>query len=121
MNKKIVNFLSILAIALTAIQGMVPSMPITDTTVVSAVLMFLVSGATIWKQALSKEIDNNALIPTIMLAIAATLGGVNDLLKLIPFSEITGQWIRFGVTASTALLNVLSKSIWPTPETKSTI
>lgn len=120
-TKKVVNVLSILAVVFTAIQGMIPAMPLTDTTAVSAIIMFLVSGTTIWKQALSKEIDSKALVPTIMLAIAASLGGVNELLKLIPFNEITGQWIRFGVTAATALLNILSKTIWPTPETKSII
>lgn len=120
-TKKTVTILTILALVFTTIQGMIPSMPLSDSTAVSAIVMFIVSGTTIWKQALSKEIDNSALIPTIMLAIAATLGGVNELLKLIPFSELTGQWIRFGITAVTALLNVLSKAIWPTPQTKSII
>lgn len=119
--KKTVNILSVLAIIFTAFQGMIPSLPISDTTIVSAIVMFFVSGTTIWKQALSKEIANAALLPTIVVAIIATLGGLNDLLNVFHFSQVAGQWIRFTVTALTAILNMLSKILWPTPETRSMI
>lgn len=119
--KKTVNILSVLAIVFTAIQGLIPAMPITDNTIISAVVMFLVSGCTIWKQALSKEIDNNALIPTLIVAVIATMGGLNDLLSVFHFSETVGQWLRFGVTSITMFLNILSKVIWSTPQTKTAI
>lgn len=119
--KKIVNALSILAIVFTAIQGVIPEMPIHDTTIVSAVVMFLVTAFTIWKQALSKEIDNKALKATIIVAAIATLGGLNELFKAFPLSESVSQWLRFIVTSVIAVLNLLSKVLWPTPQTKSTI
>lgn len=117
--KKTVNILSALAIVFTAVQGMIPAMPLHDSTIISAVIMFLVSGTTLWKQALSKEIDNNALIPTIVMAVIATMGGINDLLNVFHFTPVAGQWIRFAVTAITGILNMMSKILWPTPETKS--
>lgn len=120
-TKKVVNILSVLAIVFTAIQGMIPTMPMPDTTIVSAIVMFIVTGLTIWKQALSKEIDNNALIPTIIVAAIATIGGLNELLKVFHFTDVAGQWIRFVITSITAILNVLSKIIWPTPDTKTSI
>ena len=121
MKKNIINLLSISAIVLTAFQAMIPTMPISNTTVISAVVMFLVSGTTIWKQALSNEIKTNAIWPTIALAVIATLGGVNDLVKVFHLSDLTGQWIRFGITFATGTLNMLSKVLWPTPETQSII
>ena len=119
--KTTVNILSIMAMVLTLFQGLIPAMPISDTTVTSAVVMFLVSGTTIWKQALSNEIDTNAIWPTIILAIIATFGGVNDLVKVFHFSDVTGQWIRFAITFITGALNILSKVLWPTPQTSSKI
>lgn len=107
---------------LTAFQGMIPTLPITNAgtiTLISAITMFLVSSLTVWKQTLSKEINNEAILPTIAVAIIATLGGLNDLLGVLHFSEIVGQWMRFTITFITMGLNLISKMLYPTPETKS--
>lgn len=124
MKQKVIAVFTILVIALTAFQSIIPSMPITNEqtiTLLSAITLFLVSGLTTWKQALSNEIDNNALKPTLILAAIATLGGLNDLFSVIHLSDSLGQWLRFGITATTMILNVISKVVWPTPATKSTL
>lgn len=110
---------------LTIIQGLLPSMgaliQAASMTIVSAIVMFLVSALTTWKQALSTEVQNKAVIPTIIVAVVATLGGLNDLFNVVPIGELTGQWIRFIITAATAVLNIASKIFWPTEQTKSLI
>jgi hypothetical protein len=124
-SSKIVNLFTLLVAILTIFQGLLPSMSAMITaatmTVVSAILMFLVSALTTWKQTLSTEVDNKALIPTILVAVVATLGGLNDLFNLVPIGAVTGQWIRFIITSVTAVLNIASKIFWPTEQTKSLI
>ena len=124
-NEKVINFFTLAVAALTVIQGMLPSMnaliSADSMTITSAVVMFLVSGLTTWKQALSDEVQNKAMIPTIVVAVIATFGGLNDLLGVFHFSELTGQWIRFTITVITAILNITSKIFWPTDQTKSLI
>lgn len=113
--KTAVKLLTILALFFTAIQLYVPEMPISQESqmIVSAIVMFLVTGTTIWKQKLSECINNSALIPTVILGIVATLGGLNELVKVFPINEVTGQWIRLSITGITALLNASSETLFP--------
>lgn len=107
---------------LTAFQGMIPTLPVTNAavvTLISAIVMFLVSSLTVWKQTLSKEIKTEAILPTIAVAIVATLGGLNDFLQVFHFSDIVAQWLRFSITFITMGLNLISKMLYPTSETKS--
>lgn len=118
----IVNLFTILVVVLTGLQGVIPAMPLNSPqaiTIISAVILFIVSGLTAWKQALSNEINNAAVLPTIIVAFVATLAGALDLLKVIPMSESIAQWMRFGITTVTLVINLISKAIWPTPQTKS--
>jgi hypothetical protein len=124
-NSKLINFFTLAVTVLTIIQGLLPSMSTmvaaSTMTIISAVLLFLVSGLTTWKQALSTEVQNKAMIPTIIVAVVATLGGLNDMFNVIPISAVAGQWIRFVITGITAILNIASKIFWPTDQTKSLI
>lgn len=122
MRSKIVNLLTIAVAFVTIFQGIVPSLPLQNAatlTVISSIAMFLASTLTIWKQRLSAEIDNKALWPTIIVAMIATFGGLNDLMGVFHFSAIAGQWIRFTITFITMSLNLVSKVFYPTEETKS--
>ena len=124
MKSKIINLFTVLVIVLTAVQGLIPAIPLANEvtiTIVSSVVMFLASSLTVWKQTLSVEINNSAMGPTIFVAIIATIGGLNDVFGVIHISDAFGQWIRFGITAITMVLNMVSKIMWPTPETKSLI
>jgi hypothetical protein len=122
MKSKLINLFTVFVALLTVFQGLISDLPIKDEstlTIISAVTMFLVTGITVWKQYVSDEIANKALVPTLIVAIVATIGGFNDLLNAFPIPEVTGQWLRFSITFITAGLNIISKVLYPTPETKS--
>ena len=124
MKQKLVGIFTVTVVFLTTFQGLIPSMPFNNpdtVTLISAVTLYLVTALTVWKQTLSNQIDSVAKWPTIIVGIVATIGGLNDLVGLVPISEILGQWLRFAITFITAFLNVLSKVLWPTPQTKSVI
>ena len=124
MKKKLVGIFTVTVVFLTTFQGLIPSMPFKDPgtiTLVSAITLYLVTALTVWKQTLSNQIDSVAKWPTIIVGVVATIGGLNDLVGLVPISEILGQWLRFGITFITAFLNVLSKVLWPTSQTKSMV
>ena len=112
-NPKLLNLFTVLVMVFTLFQGLIPNLPISDTTVISAVVMFLVSALTAWRQAFSQNISSASLWPTIIIAIIATLGGLNDLFNVVQIGEVAGQWIRFSITAITAILNLLSTILWP--------
>lgn len=121
---KLTDIFTLLVIVLTTFQGLIPTLPVSDTsviTILSAIIMFLVASLTAWKQLLSVEIRNGGLWPTIILGLIATIGGLNDVLNVLTIGQLTGQWIRFGITASLMILNMISKILWPTPQTKSLI
>lgn len=123
-KKTVVNVFTALVVFITAFQGVIPTMPITNqatVTLISAVVMFLVSALTLWKQYLSVEIDNKSILPTVIVTIVATLGLLNQFFDVVNVPGIVGQWIRFGLTFITMGLNLLSKILWPTPETTTKI
>jgi hypothetical protein len=124
MKSKYVNLLTILVLLITTFQGLVPAMPLGNpatVTLISSIAMFLVSALTAWKQYFSTEISNASLKPTIIIAIIATLGGLNELFQVIPMSNVTGQWVRFGITFLAAFVNLASKLLYPTTETNSKV
>lgn len=106
---------------LTTVQAVVPQMPITNPNtkaIIEAIFMFLVVGFTAWKQYLSVEIRNAAIWPTVIVALVATLGGLNDLINVIPLSDVGSQWVRLIVSTVSVMLSLFSKTIWPTEESK---
>lgn len=124
MKSKIVNIITVFVALLTVFQGLAPDLPVSNpaqVTLISAITIFLVASLTAWKQALSVEINNKALMPTLIIAIVATMGGLNELFDVIPFSAITAQWLRFSITFVIAGLNIISKVLYPTDETKSLV
>jgi hypothetical protein len=120
-KSKWVNIFTLVVLFLTTFQGLIPALPMGNIPVISGVVMFAVSALTAWKQYLSVEIDNSSLWPTLVVAFIATLGGLNDLFSVVHLSENTGQWVRFGITLVTAFLNLASKILYPTNETKSSV
>lgn len=124
MKQKLVGVFTVAVIFLTTFQAVIPAIPLKDpaiVTLISAITLYLVTALTVWKQNLSHQIDDAAKWPTIIVGIVATIGGLNDLVGLVPVSEVIGQWLRFGITFIVMFLNLLSKILWPTPETHSTI
>lgn len=120
-NANLERLFTLFVVLLSTLQTAIPSLPISNPntiTLVSAIVMFLVVGLTAWKQYFSVEITNASLIPTVIIAIVATLGGLNDLIGAFHISPALGQWIRFAVTAVVTILNVVSKELWPSPAAK---
>ena len=116
--------LFILITILTAFQGFIPAIPGINehtTTLISAITLYLVSSLTLWRQTISNEIANAAKKATWIVVIIASIGGLNDILNIIQLNETVDQWVRFGITFTTFVLNFVSKLLWPTPETKSLI
>jgi hypothetical protein len=118
-KNKLANVFTLLVLLLTTFQGLIPTMPITNVTVISAVTMFLVTGLTAWKQYVSAEIDNASMQASFFMAMVATLGALLELFNVLPFNDTTAQWLRFGITLITAFINLASKILWPTEDTKS--
>lgn len=120
-----VKLLTIAVAVLTLLQLYVPQMPLINketAILVSAIFMYLATAFTAWKQYLSCDISTKkALHSTLLIAIIATIGGLNELVnnfgeRFIQINSILGQWIRFSLTAIVAMLNFLSKEIFPSQE-----
>jgi hypothetical protein len=73
---------------------------------------------TAWKQALSPEISNTALRLTIATAIAATIAGLGDLLNIVHISTSTAAYIKWGISIFVMIINILSKSLFPSDDQK---
>jgi len=78
--------------------------------------MYLVNGLTALNQYLSTKIANMALNASLVVFLLAVIGGLNDLFTVIPLSETVNQWIRFGITFASMVLNFISKQIYPAPQ-----
>lgn len=121
-KKNITDLLTVIAVILALFQTLISNMPIKDNhvvTVLSAGTIALISVVTVWKQRLSIEINNNSLKTTIAVIAIAVVGGINDVINVVHFSENTDQWLRWSITFLLAVLNALSKIFWPTGQTQS--
>lgn len=120
-RSEVTRLLTVLLVVFTTIQTGIPSYPIENPTtkaIIGAVFMFLVVGLTAWKQYISVEIRNAAIWPTLIIALIATLQGLNDLIEAIPFSVNTSTWIKIGISTLAMIFSLVSKSLWPTAESK---
>ena len=124
MRQIFVYILTLACAFLTIFQGLIPIMPPMNpatVTMISAITLYAITSLTAWKQAISKEINNKALLLTFGAAIVVTIGGLNDLFPVFHFAEAVSQWLRFGISFIILGINMLSKILYPTGETKSLI
>jgi uncharacterized membrane protein HdeD (DUF308 family) len=113
--KQLLAFLTIAVMFCTGLQAMVPSMPFSNPDQVKAFSGILVCAGialTAFKQFASDEINNKALIPTLIVALVATLAGVADLMDKLPMNPHNAQWFRFAISALTLLLNITSTTLF---------
>ena len=124
-NSKIrwANILTAIASIIAIVQTFLTTPPFSTETVftIGAVLTYVSLLATTWKQYLSPEVASTGTKVTIAIAIAATLAGLLDLLNVTHFSDQTEQYVRWGITVASAILNILSKQIFPSSEQKETM
>ncbi|HRN80163.1 MAG TPA: hypothetical protein PKY29_04405 [Ferruginibacter sp.] len=113
---KNLKLISSLVLILTALQGLIPFVPEVSgafQVTASAIMMFLVQALTAWRQHVNSAIDVMAERFTFGMFLLATLGGLNELFNVVAIPEAAGQWIRFGITAATAIINLISPLVWP--------
>lgn len=111
--------ITLLVLSLTAFQGLIPTIPIKNPATlaaISAVVMFLASGLTAWKQYVSTKISNAAINATLFVFVLSLIGGFNDLFSVISFGDVANQWIRFALTFLTFVVNLASKVLYPSEE-----
>ena len=117
---RIANILTALASILAIFQTFLTSPPFSTQSVfvMGAVVTYATLLVTTWKQYLSPEISNAGGNVTIVIAIAATLTGLLDLFNVFTLSGHTEQMIKWGITVAVAILNILSKQIFPSQSMK---
>jgi len=115
-RSNITRIMTAALVFLTTFQGAIPQFfPIANSqAIASAVILFAVVGITAWQQYLSVEVKNSALWPTLIVAILATLGGLNNLLNVVIVSTHLNHIIGLSLTVLITALSVLSKTLWPT-------
>ena len=120
---RLANILTAVASVIAVGQTFLTTPPFSTETIfkVGAVITYISLLVTIWKQYLSPDVSNAGTRFTIYLAIAASLAGAADLLNITNFSDTTEQYIRWGITVLSAILNILSKQIFPSAEQKQTM
>lgn len=85
--------------------------------IVTTVMLTVVAVYTIKKQRVSIEVnDTKAHSYTWILIIIAIGGGMNDLLGIVHFNPMIDVILKTIVSGSIGLLNVISKSLFPTME-----
>lgn len=109
------NALTAIASAVAILQTFLttPPFPSETVAVMSGICTYLVLGATIWKQYLSPDVSNLGTKVTIWVAVAATLTGALNLVDVFTFSEDTSKWVKWGITVAVAIINIVSKQLFP--------
>lgn len=108
MKERIVESIATVVAILAIFQGLIPTMPFSDPAmviIVSATTMYLVTALAAWKQVLLIKADKAAMRNIILLAVVATIGGLNEVVGVVPITDTAGQWIRFGITFTTLVVS----------------
>lgn len=115
MQTKKPHWISILIVILWTIQTSILSMPGSPGTVavVSGILLLAVNILTPIHQFISAGINNKALWPSLILLGISIVGGVLDASDALPFGAAAALWVRWGLTTLGAILNAISKLLFP--------
>ena len=115
MNKNALAAINMLIIMLSVIQGLLPTSPIHGQLLVwfSALLILASAVLTGLQQFYNSEINNKSIYQTASLFAVAVLGAINHFTQTVPIPEIYEQWLRFGLTASIAVVNTYSQTFFP--------
>ncbi len=110
------NILTSLVAVIAIIQGgMLTNPPFTDKSVfvLGAIFTYLALAGTAWKQYLSPDVSKTGQKVTIWIAIVATIAGLTDLLPAVNFPDTVAQWVKWGISITIMVINVLSKQLFP--------
>lgn len=74
--------------------------------------------ATVWKQQISVEISQKAIIFTVIVSLAFIVGGIGDYYNLLPLDAAAKTNATNIVAIISGLLSIISKTFFPTYEAK---
>ena len=114
-KSKIANALTAVAAIIVAAQSFLVSPPFSDQLifVLGAVLTYLTLIVTTFKQFFAADISDNGAYLTIALLIVSTFAGGLNLLDVFEVEAVTAQWIKWGISMLALILNILSKTLFP--------
>lgn len=114
-KSKIANALTAVAAMIVAIQSCIISPPFTThmVFVLGAVFTYLALAVTTFKQFFASDISDNAAYLTIGIVVVSTIAGGLNLLDVFEVKPVTAQWIKWGISMLTLMLNILSKTLFP--------
>lgn len=118
------KLIALLGLIIPFVQLLLPTFPGIgphSLTLWSAILLWSLTAITLFRQWVSNQILDKAAVPTILVGVISLIGGFNDVLDVIKFSEHTDQIIRFSLTVLVGLLGLVSKLLWPTDTTKQSL
>jgi len=90
----------------------IPTLTKEEILVVGCILGILSSIATSWYQFWSKHIPNKVAITGLIVLLISTLGGVNDIFKLVPIKPGSAIWITWSISLASFALQLVSKIIY---------
>jgi len=109
------NILTTVASVVAIFQTLLTSPPFTIETIalLSGICTYVTLGSTTWKQYLSPDVSSTGTKVTIGIAIAATVAGLLNLVDVFNVGGDTAKWVKWAITVAVAILNILSKQIFP--------
>ena len=109
------NILTAIATVVGVLQTTLTTPPFSVSVVFifGAVLTYSILVLTAWKQFLSNDISDTGAHVTIIIAIIATVAGLVDLIPIFKVQPLVAQWIKWGISIVVLILNVLSKTLFP--------
>jgi hypothetical protein len=73
---------------------------------------------TAWKQYLSPDVSNKGQTVTIWIVAITTIAGLSDLIGLVHLAAKTEEFVKFTISVLVMILNILSKTIFPSFDQK---
>lgn len=114
------NFLTAITSVILIFQTKLTHPPYDEHTVFfwGTILTYASLLSTTWKQYLSPDVSNTAGQVTLWIAAGATVAGLADLLPIIHLKPEWQQNARWWITVVVAIINVLSKQLFPSERQK---
>ena len=118
IKAKTSNIITAVTAAAAILQTLIVNPPFSDRSVyvIGAILTYVVLVLTYVKQFLSPDVNAKAERFTIWTLVVASVAGLADLIGVFDLNEKTEAWIRWGISVVIALVNILSRTFFPSYE-----
>jgi len=117
---RLANHLTTITAIVAIVQTTLTTPPFNPQTVavLTAICTLVTLIGTYGKQYLSPEVSNTGQQVTLGVFSAAVLTGILDFTHVLNLSAGTANWIKWGITVATLVVNIYSKQIFPSAEQK---